>query len=151
RERKMMRAVSRGLVVAAMLCGTAAVWAEDDRAYTDGPVIQIAYVRTKYGMFDEYVKYLDNTYKKLMEEQKKAGIILDYGVYQAFPRGPHEPDIILTITYKNYAALDGLRDKVDPIMAKAFGSMESAGKAAVDRDKMRESLGGEVIQEIKLK
>jgi hypothetical protein len=26
------------------------------------------------------------TYKQLMEEQKKAGIILDYAVYQATPR-----------------------------------------------------------------
>ena len=147
----MMRVVLRLLVLAGLILGTGVTWADDERAYTDGAVTQIGYVRTKYGMFDEYMKYLDGGYKKLMEEQKKAGLIVDYGVYVAFPRGPHEPDIILTVTYKNWAALDGLRDKVDPLVAKTFGSLDTASKGAVDRDKIRESLGGEVIQELKLK
>jgi hypothetical protein len=146
-----MRVVSRWLTFLVLTCALPAVWAEEDRPYAEGPVTQIAFVRTKYGMFDEYMKYLDGPYKKVMDEQKKAGIILDYGVYQAFPRNPQEADIILTVTYKNWAALDGLRDKVDPVLAKNFGSMDAANKGAVDRDKVREILGGQAIQELKLK
>jgi hypothetical protein len=146
-----MRTVSRLLVLAGFLIATVAAWADDERSYTEGTVTTIGFVRTKYGMFDEYMKYLDGPYKKLMEEQKKAGVILDYGVYQAFPRNLHEADIILTTTYKNWAALDGLRDKVDPMLAKTFGSMDAASKGAVDREKVREILGGETIRELKLK
>ena len=146
-----MRSVSRCLVLIALLFGTLAAWADEERPYTEGVVINVGYVRTKYGMFDEYMKYLDGPYKKLMEEQKKAGTIVDYGVYEAFPHNPHEPDIILTTVYKNWAAYDGLRDKIDPLLAKIFGSMESANKGAVDREKVREILGGQTIRELKLK
>ena len=59
--------------------------------------------------------------------------------------------IILLVRYRNWAAFDGLRDKVDPILAKTFGSMDAANKGAVDREKVREILGGQVTQELKLK
>ena len=147
----MMRKVSQWLMLFGLLCGALAAWAEEERPYTEGAVVQVGYVRTKYGMFDEYMKYLDGPYKKLMEEQKKAGVIVDYSVHQAFPHNPHEPDIILLVRYRNWAAFDGLRDKVDPILAKTFGSMDAASKGAVDREKVREILGGQVTQELKLK
>ncbi|HUD26504.1 MAG TPA: hypothetical protein VMQ45_12490 [Burkholderiaceae bacterium] len=146
-----MRTVSRWLMLLGLLCGTVAVWAEEERPYTEGTVVSVGYIRTKYGMFDEYMRYLSGPYKHLMEEQKKAGAIVDYGVYQAFPHNPHEPDIILTVVYKNWAAMDGLRDRVDPIVKKVFGSLDSASKGAVDREKVRESLGGALLQELKLK
>jgi hypothetical protein len=65
----------------------------------------------------EYMKYLAGPYKHLMEEQKKAG---DRGLrgVPGVPPQPHEPDIILTVVYKNWAAMDGLRDKVDPIIKR---------------------------------
>jgi hypothetical protein len=146
-----MHTVSRWLMLLGLLCGTVAAWADEERPYTEGTVVSVGYIRTKYGMFDEYMKYLAGPYKHLMEEQKKAGTIVDYGVYQAYPRNPHEPDLILTVVYKNWAAFDGLRDKIDPITKKVFGSLESASKGAVDREKVRESLGGAFLQELKLK
>lgn len=146
-----MRTVFRGLMLFALLCGAVSAWADEERPYTEGVVVSVGYVRTTYGMFDEYMKYLAGPYKQLMEESKKAGSIIDYGVYEAYPRHPDEPDIILTVVYKNWAARDGLRDKFDPILKKVFGSMDSASKGAVDRGKIRESLGGQFIQELKLK
>ena len=74
-----------GLVVLVGVNGTS-VGAE--RAYTEGAVVQVGSIRTEPGMFDEYMKYLAGPYKQWMEEQKKAGVILDYAVYQATPRGP---------------------------------------------------------------
>lgn len=146
-----MRSVSRGLVLLGLSLGAGAAWAEEERPFTEGPVVEVGYIRTKYGMFDEYMKFLDGPYKRAMEEEKKAGIILDYGVFEAYPRHPGEPDVILTVTFKNWAAFDGLRDKVDPIEAKIYGSMDASNKAAVDRDKVREVLGGTVIQKLQLK
>ena len=146
-----MRSVSRWLLLLGLVCGVSAAWADEERIYTEGPVIQISSIRTKYGMFDEYMKFLDGPYKRLLEEQKKAGLIVDYGVYQAFPHNPHEPDIFLTVTFKNWAALDGLTEKVEAIEAKLYGSMDASNKAAVDREKIREVLGGQVIQKLQLK
>jgi len=102
-------------------------------------------------MFDTYMKYLATTYKGLMEEYKKSGLIVDYGVYATNARNPSEPDLYLTITYKNWAALDGLQDRMDPISSKVWGSRSGADKASVDRGKMREQLGVEYIQKLNLK
>jgi hypothetical protein len=146
-----MRTVSRWLMLLGLLFGTVAVWADEERAYTEGAVVSVGYVRTKPGMFDEYLRYLDGPYKQFMEEQKKAGNIIDYGVYQAYPRNPHEPDLILTTVYKNWAAMDGLRDRLDPIVKKVFGSLDSASKGSADREKVRENLGGQFLRELKLK
>ena len=146
-----MRAISRGLMLIGLLICAVAAWADEGKPYSEGAVVSVGYIRTKYGMFDEYMKFLDGPYKRLMEEEKKAGVIVDYGVYQASPRNPHEPDIILTVVFKNWAALDGLTDKVDALEKKEFGSLDASNKAAVDRGQIREVLGSQMIQELKLK
>ncbi len=125
--------------------------AQDDHAYTEGPVTAISYIKIKPGMFDTYMRYLQTTYKQILEEQKKAGLVLDYGVYQAFARSPKDPDLYLTTTYKNWAAFDGLTEKSDAITRKIWGSLEKADTASIDREKMREVTGGEVVQELVLK
>jgi hypothetical protein len=47
----------------------------DDHAYTDGPVVNVAAIRTEYGKFDDYVKYLDTRWKAEQEAAKRAGDI----------------------------------------------------------------------------
>ena len=76
-----MRTVSRWLMLLGLLCGTVAAWADEERAYTDGAVLSVGYIRTKYGMFDEYMKYLAGPYKRLMEEQKEQGTIIEYTLF----------------------------------------------------------------------
>ena len=146
-----MRSVSRWLLLLGLVCGASAALADEGRPYTEGPVVTVTSVRTKVGMFDEYMKFVAGNYRRNMEEYKKAGLILDYGVYQAFPHNPHEPDLFLTVTFKNWAAFDGLQDKMDPIDAKVYGSVDASNKGAVDRDKIREILGSQTIQKLQLK
>jgi hypothetical protein len=64
-------------------------------------VINISYIRIKPGMFDKYMKYLDTDYKKNLEAQKQAGIILDYGVYSSPQTAEGDWNMVLTVTYKN--------------------------------------------------
>jgi hypothetical protein len=126
-------------------------FAQDDHAYTEGAVTAISYVKVKPGMFDAYMSYLQKTYKQVMEEQKKAGLVVSYGIYSAQAHSPHEADLYLTVTYKNWAAFDGLTEKTDAISKKVWGSLAKSDEAAIDREKMREILGGEVVQELILK
>ena len=125
--------------------------ADDSKAYTEGTVIEVTSIRTKPGMFDAYMKWLDTTGKQLREDEKKAGLILDYAVYGALPRSPHDPDIYLVITYKNMAALDGLSDRVEPLQRKIWATREAGAKAAADRESMREILGTELMRRLDLK
>lgn len=134
-----------------LILGSALGTAQEERPYTEGPVIDVGYIRTEPGKFEEYMRYLATTYKQLMEEQKKAGIILDYAVYVAFPKSENEPDLILTTTYRNFAALDGLNKRTDPIMQKVWGSLSKSDQATAERGKLRRSLGSEMIQKLELK
>ena len=54
--------------------------AEDVRQYTDGPVTEVDYIHVEYGHFEEYIDWLNSTWKPTMEAFKKAGLIIDYKV-----------------------------------------------------------------------
>jgi len=125
--------------------------AQDDHAYTLGHVLIVSFVRTEPGMFDEYVHYLDGPYKKLMEEYKKQGIIVDYAVYQAQPRDPQDADVILTVTYKNMAAFDDLQARADPLTKQVFGSLPKAASASAERGKLRTAIGSQLVRQLILK
>ena len=137
-----------GLLSTVALIGTAAA---ADRPYTEGEVVNVSAVRTEPGMFEEYMKYLAGPYKQSMEEQKKAGVIVDYAIYAANPRSPHDPDLYLITVYKNMAALDDLNSKTDGITEKVFGTLEQQSTATVQRGKLRTLLGDEYIRELNLK
>ncbi len=122
-----------------------------DRPYTEGAVSTVNSIRTEPGMFETYMKWLSTTYKPMMEENKKAGIILDYHVYQTQPRSPDDPNLYLVVTYKNMAAMDGLADKTDATLQKFIGSQEVRDQKAIERGKMRTQLGTEMIRELVLK
>src|ERR1700736_4419400 len=80
--------------------------AKDERQYTEGPVTLVQEIAVEYGHFEEYIDWLNSTWKPTMEATKTAGIIIDYKVFSATPQSPDHPSIILWITYKNMAALD---------------------------------------------
>ena len=129
----------------------ASVAADDGYAYTEGSVIDVTSVRTKPGMFDTYMEFLRSTFKPMMEEQKKAGIVLSYNVYAGSPRSPSDADLYLVVEYKNMAALDDLNAKTDPISKKYYASLAASNKAAADRESVRHILGDELMRELKLK
>src|SRR5437868_9779219 len=56
--------------------------AQNDRQYTDGPVTEVNYIQVEYGHFAEYIDWLNSTWKPTMEAMKKAGLIIDYKVFQ---------------------------------------------------------------------
>jgi hypothetical protein len=122
-----------------------------DQPYQDGPVTVVSSIRTLPGMHDTYLRYLATTYRANMDAAKKEGIILDYRVYETSPRSPDEPNLYLTVTYKNMAALDGLDERMEPIMQRSFGNQAARDTAAVDREKMRRQIGQEMIREVAFK
>jgi len=139
------------LLAAALSMSSSLTRAQEEHAYTEGPVVVVSFVRTQPGMFEEYMRYLDTTYKQVMEASKKQGIVVDYAIYAARPRGPQDADLILTITYKNMAAFDGLQARADPIAKQAFGSLSKAASASADRSKLRQDLGSQLVRQLILK
>jgi hypothetical protein len=123
----------------------------DDHAYSEGPVVNVSRIRTVDGKFDEYMKWLDTTWKQEQEAAKKAGYILSYEVLSVEPRELTDPDLLLRITYKNWAALDGALAKGDEIAKSIEGSVSAASQAQYERSKIRTVLGSATMQVLQLK
>ena len=123
----------------------------DGRDYNDGPVQNVSFIRTVDGHFDEYMHWLATTYKKQQEAAKAAGLITRYEVLVGQPHNPQDPDIILIVEYKNWAALDHLGSKLDQVSAQVEGSVEAANKSEADRAKIRTILGSDTVQVAVLK
>ena len=123
----------------------------DEHPFTEGPVVQVSAIRTEYGKFDEYMKFLDTTWKATQEASKKAGYITSYKVVSVEPRGENDPDIYLVVYFKNWAALDGATAKFDAVAKEVEGSVAAANQGAVDRGKIRRVLGSWTGQELDLK
>ncbi len=122
-----------------------------DRPYSEGTVSVVSSIRTEPGQGDAYMRYLATTYKQLMEEQKKAGLIVDWSVFTARPRTPDDPNLYLVTTYKNLAAMDDLQDRMEAIQEKLIGNQEARDAAMVARGKMRSMVGSEVIRKVEFK
>ena len=118
--------------------------------YNEGPVTAVTYLKIEYGHFDEYVDWLNSTWKPLNEAKKKAGVIIDYKVFAARPKTPEEPNVIFMITYPNMASFDR-RAEEDTFAVKMIGSAKDQDKARVERSTYRKNLGSELIREIILK
>jgi hypothetical protein len=124
--------------------------AQDERQYTEGPVTEVNYIHVEYGHFEEYIAWLDSTWKPTMEAMKKAGLIIDYKVFQATPKSPDQPNIIFFRTFKNMAALDKDVEQ-EEVAKKVICSTECQNKARVGRNEYRKVLGIEYIRELFLK
>src|SRR6476660_3207390 len=79
---------------------------QDERQYAEGPVTLVQEIAVEYGHFEDYVDWLNSTWKPTMEATKQAGLIIDYKIFTATPRSPDEPNIVRMITFRNMAALD---------------------------------------------
>src|SRR2546428_13390474 len=59
----------------------------------------------------------------VFEEEKKAGILTGYQFFNNVTAdNPSDWNVGMLLSYANYAALDGLGDRVDPIELKHYGS-----------------------------
>jgi hypothetical protein len=133
-------------LVMASLCS-----AQSDAPYTEGPVWLVTMVKTKPGMGDDYLKSLAQTVKLTNDEAKKQGIIMDYKILLGDASDEHDYNILIMQEVKNFAAYDGIREKLDPIAKKFIGNQDQQRQLAIKRIEVREILGTKRMREITLK
>jgi hypothetical protein len=119
--------------------------------YNEGPVWTLTMIKTKSGLADEYLKQITKTVKPVYDEEKKQNIILDYKILNGDASGPQDFNIVILVEYPNWAALDNLRDKMDPIVEKVMGTEQQRLTTATKRLDIREILGTKTMREISLK
>src|SRR5262245_10209846 len=125
--------------------------AQDLRQYSEGPVTEVNYIQVEYGHFEEYIDWLNSTWKPTMEATKNAGLVIDYKVFKLTPRSPDQPNMILWITYKNGAAALDNSNEQEEVAKKVIGSTEVQNKARVGRNQYRKVFGVEYARELILK
>ena len=64
-------------------------------------------------------------------------------------RDPDEPNLVLTTTYANMAALDNLDARVDPIVQQVMGrDRAQSAEAGVQRGPMRRLIGDQLYRQL---
>jgi hypothetical protein len=119
--------------------------------YNEGHVWTLSMIRTKTGLDDDYLRQITGTVKPIYDEEKKQKVILDYKILMGDTHNRDEANIIIMVEYANMAALDGLREKMEPLMEKVMGSVDQRRDLAVKRLDIREILGVRTMREITLK
>ncbi|MEJ2603242.1 MAG: hypothetical protein P8172_08085 [Gammaproteobacteria bacterium] len=135
---------------AALLClSTAPATAQDhSRNWDNGHVVQVTNVHIKPGMFNAYINDLNSLWRKSLEIQKKDGHVIGYGMYANPNAREGEPDLILTVTYKNWAAFDLGIEYFEKVSEQLKGSMEAMREASIDREDLRSIGTTMTLQEI---
>jgi len=134
---------------------TPMAWAQEH--FTEGPVWECSSYRTKQGHFDDYMKYLRETFVPQLQEAKKAGLILDRKIYLHVPANPTEGDVLVCTLHASYAkALDyNASDdaKAKELAAKFFKTADEQKQRDMiaRRFEYRDALGTSYYREVTLK
>lgn len=124
---------------------------DHSRGWENGAVVVVSEVDIKPGMFNAYINDLNNVWRKFLERQMEDGYVLDYGMYTNASAREGEPDLFLTVTYKNWAAFDTGNEYFEKISQEIMGSMEDMREANIDRGELRTLMGTMTLQEIHFK
>lgn len=124
----------------------------DDRVYVDGgSVWTVSFIETKAGHFDDYIADLNQIWRRYLDAQKEDGDVLSYKMIPiAFPRDG-EPNLMLMVEFKSWAAFDRGNDYFDKLAKKLQGGVDQATQSNIDREKLRNLRGGFAGQEITFK
>jgi hypothetical protein len=144
-------AVVLSLVLFAAFGSLSAHAQDHERGWETGNIVQVTNVHIKDGMFNAYINDLNNVWRKFLDEQIKDGSVIEYGMLANSNPRKGEPDLILTVTYANWAAFDLGVEYFEELGTKVLGSPEDMREAGIDRGELREIGSTIVFQEIKFK
>ena len=142
------RLLAAGAVMAALLVLPTDALAQDD-PYDEGSVWNVTFVRTTEGHFDDYMENLKAGWRAVMDDAKAEGLVLSYMVLSHAPRTRNDWDLMLLVEYPNWAAFDGISDKMDALAAAHIGeTQEDRQGALISRGELRTILGPALAQQL---
>ena len=133
------------------LCSTSALAQDHTRNWDNGAIVSVTEVHIKPGMFNAYINDLNGLWRKFNEEQMKDGSMLGFGMYANNSPREGEPDLILSVTYANWAAFDLGEEYFNKIRDKVIGSADDMRSAGIKRAELR-TIGSQYnLQEVKFR
>ena len=146
---KQVVRLTLGLLCLSLLVLTSAV-AQDQ--YTEGPVSRVTLVHILPGHFNAFMDDLKTNIKPVWDSEKSAGIIESYSIFlNQTKSGIDDWDIGFVLTYKNFAALDGLGMKVLELRMKQYGDKSKEQQVINKRVENAVAVVSNLIRDITLK
>ena len=131
--------------------GSTAIAQDHSRGWEQGHVVQVTEVHIKDGMLNAYINDLNNVWRKFLEAQMEDGDVVDYGMYMNPDKRDGEPDLYLTVTYKNWATYDRGVEYFEALGEKVMGSTKEMRAANIDRGELRTIGSQYTLREITFK
>lgn len=121
-----------------------------ERPWTLGSVWAIDFIRVQPGHILEYGRELAASWKKVLDEQKKQGLVLSYKILAGSPANRDEFSHMLMVEFPNYAVFDQ-QEKMDAVVKKVFGSLGGLNEMFRKREEIRDAIGSRTLRELVLK
>ncbi len=138
------------LTVALLLLVCVSVYAQVRRPYRNGSVWNVSFIRMRPGMETAYLNYLATDWKRLMEEQKREGLILSYKVLTTEAHGTNDFNLLLMTEYRDMATLEANEQREDALSQRVVGNDQRQMQGYRERLEIREVMGGRLAREIVL-
>jgi len=120
--------------------------------YTEGGVTRVTLVQILPGRFSAFMEDLKTNIKPIWDAEKKAGLIEDYNIFlNTTKANPDDWDIGFGLSYKNFAALDGLAQKVLDLRMKQYGDKSKEQQVIDKRVQNARVVASVLTREITLK
>jgi hypothetical protein len=120
--------------------------------YTEGPVSRVTLVHILPGHFNAFMDDIKTNIKPIWESEKSAGLIESYGIFLNQTKATVDDwDIGFILTYKNFAALDGLGMKVLELRMKQYGDKSKEQKVVDKRVDNARAVSSYLIRDITMK
>ncbi|MDQ6768987.1 MAG: hypothetical protein M3Z54_03255 [Gemmatimonadota bacterium] len=122
--------------LAVTLCASPALAQQGSPNTTPGTVTRVVLIRVKPGHGDQFWADMRQHLKPIYDEEKRQGILTNYTVgTKSTLDNPDDWGVVLTLSYPNWAALDNLGPRTDPITLAHYGSAANrtaAGNARIE-------------------
>ncbi len=120
--------------------------------YTEGPVSRVTLVHILPGHFNAFMDDLKTNIKPIWESEKSSGLIESYGIFLNQTKASIDDwDVGIILTYKNFAALDGLGMKVLELRMKQYGDKSKEQQVIDKRVENGRAVASYLIRDITLK
>lgn len=116
------------------------------RNYDKGSVILVQEYQIAPGKLNAFMQDYGANQRRSFDVGKQVGGIISYGVATPVTRRPGEPNLYLTITFKDLAAFDRSYARADQTAIAVYGSLEKAAAAAAKRAEYGTIVGSRLLQ-----
>lgn len=117
--------------LALMMCAAPAAAQVGSPHTTPGAVTRVTLIHIKPGHADAFWQDVRQHLKPIFDEYKRQGIVTNYSVgTKATTDSPDDWNVVFTASYANWAGLDNLGPRTDPITIAHYGSVANRTAAA---------------------